>query len=203
VRGVSRVLIDTAAGVAAAVVHLHELGHRRIAYISGPVASWSNRERQIAVQRTAKRLRVEIVAFPARRPTFEAGREAATRILATRATAAVAFDDLVAQGLIAGLDACGVDVPVAFSVIGCDDVLGMTTHPPLTTVAARTAEAGRVAIDLVTEAVRLHAARDVRYVLDAHLVVRETTAPPTQHLTPARSRPAFRAKKRASAVTPG
>jgi LacI family transcriptional regulator len=200
VRGVPRVLIDTAAGVAAAVVHLYELGHRRIAYISGPVASWSNRERRSAVQRTVKTLGVEIVAFPARRPTYETGREAAPRILATRATAAVTFDDLVAQGLIAGLGACGVDVPAAFSVIGCDDVLGMTTHPPLTTVSARTAEAGRVAIDLVTEAVRVHAAHDVRYVLDAHLVLRATTAPPSQGCTLARSRTGIRRKKRATGV---
>ena len=38
-----RVLIDGARGVEAAVDHLAVLGHRRIAYISGPAGSWSNR----------------------------------------------------------------------------------------------------------------------------------------------------------------
>ena len=90
----------------------------------------------------------------------------------------VAFDDLVAQGVLAGLSEQGVGVP-ALSVVGCDDVLAARTYPPLTTVSARSAEAGAAAVDLLagmlTPGTPL---ADTRLLLDTSLVVRVTTGPP-------------------------
>ena len=50
-----RVLIDGSRGVEAAVDHLADLGHRRIAYISGPAGSWSNQRRRRAVREATRR----------------------------------------------------------------------------------------------------------------------------------------------------
>ena len=43
ISGISRVLIDTSTGVEAAVVHLAEIKHKKIAYVGGPSISWSAR----------------------------------------------------------------------------------------------------------------------------------------------------------------
>ena len=177
VDGITRVLIDTNPGVAAAMAHLAELGHRRIAYVSGPSASWSNAQRRKAIRREAAARGLETVALPARHPTYEAGRLAAAQLVASGASAAIAFDDLVAQGLIAGLSDIGLAVPASFSVVGCDDVLGETTHPKLTTISARCADAGEVAVDLLLNRLAASAPGEVRYKLDSSLVVRGTTGP--------------------------
>ena len=177
VAGIPRVLIDSATGITAALAHLIDHGHRRIVYVSGPSASWSNQQRRLALRREAAKRGVEIVAVPARPPTYETGYAATAQILASKATAALAFDDLVAQGLLAGLAERGIDVPGRFSVVGCDDVLGTTTYPPLTTVSARCKEAGQVAADLLMDLLKVKAMRDVRYVLESHLVIRGTTGP--------------------------
>lgn len=175
VSGIPRVLIDSGSGVSEAVAHLAESGHRKIAYVSGPAASWSNKQRKAAVRSAALKLglRVEMVAAGA--PTYHAGRNAVAQILATSATAAIAFDDLIAQGVLSGLADRGVSVPAQFSVVGCDDVLGAATYPPLTTVSNRSTEAGKAALSLLMEMLQSRAIRDVRYVLETHLVIRGTT----------------------------
>jgi LacI family transcriptional regulator len=178
VSGIPRVLIDSGRGVAEAVAHLAALGHKKICYVSGPATSWSNRQRRAAVKRAAARRHVEVCILPAAMPTHEAGRAVVPSLLASGASAVIAFDDLLAQGILAGLAAEKVSTPREFSVVGCDDVLGATTHPPLTTVSNRSHEAGRVALSLLIEALRTHAISDARHTLETHLVIRETTAPP-------------------------
>ena len=123
------------------------------------------------------RLAVSVSAAPTQKPTFESGFKVAKAALATGATAAVAFDDLVAQGLLAGLAALGVSAPERFSVVGCDDVIGATTSPAMTTVSNRSAEAGEAAMSVLIDMLRTRAVSDVRYVLDTHLVVRASTGP--------------------------
>ncbi len=177
VAGIPRVLIDSRSGVEMAMEHLAELGHRTVAYVSGPASSWSNRQRRAAVRRAAKRLGVEAVVVPAPVPSYEAGRAVAGALLASGASAAIAFDDVTAHGLLAGLAAQGVAVPEAFSVVGCDDVLGALTQPALTTVSNRSNEAGKAAVSMLFDRLQSRAASDDRHVLETHLVVRATTGP--------------------------
>lgn len=177
IEGITRVLIDTAPGVAAAIAHLAELGHRHIAYVSGPTTSWSNQQRRNAVRREAEKRGLKVIAVPARPPSYDTGRLAATQIVASGVTAAIAFDDLVAQGLLAGLAALDVEVPKSFSVVGCDDVLGETTYPPLTTVSARCADAGDVAVGLLLSQMNGGVSGEIRHKLNSHLVIRASTGP--------------------------
>jgi LacI family transcriptional regulator len=177
VAGIPRVLIDSGPGIAEAVAHLAELGHRRIAYVSGPGISWSNKQRRIAVRKATTRLGLEMMTVRALVPNFEAGQRTVPDIIATGATGVVAFDDLTAQGILAGLNERGIRVPDDISVVGCDDVLGAATYPPLTTVSNRSSEAGKVAVALLLDILNTRATQDVRYILDTHLVIRRTTAP--------------------------
>jgi LacI family transcriptional regulator len=176
VSGIPRVLIDSASGVEEAVAHLAGLGHRAIAYISGPASSWSNRQRRNAVRKAAEKLHLkQFTVHSSPVASYDAGRAVAPQVLRTGATAAIAFDDVTAHGLLAGLADSGISVPGNFSVIGCDDVLGAVTQPALTTVSNWSVEAGRAAMSLLFDMLQSSARRDVRYVLETHLVVRDTT----------------------------
>lgn len=176
IEGIPRVLIDSSSGVREAVEHLAALGHGKIVYVSGPAASWSNKQRRTALRQAATRLGITVETVAAILPTYSAGRNAVSAILASGATAAIAFDDLTAQGVLAGLSERKVSVPSSFSLIGCDDVLGAVTYPALTSVSNRSTEAGRVAVSLLLEMLQSRGIRDVRYVLETHLVIRESTA---------------------------
>jgi len=175
VEGIPRILIDSGSGVSEAVAHLAELGHRSLVYVSGPSSSWSNAQRRSAVRRSANALGLTVQTIAATVPSFQAGRDAVPALLKSGATAVVAFDDLMAQGILAGLSEAGIRVPEQFSVVGCDDVLGATTYPPLTTVSNRSVQAGKAAFSLLMDMLGNGAIRDVRYMLETHVVVRQTT----------------------------
>jgi LacI family transcriptional regulator len=179
VKGIPRVLMDSGTGVGEAVDHLASLGHKRVAYISGPNSSWSNTQRRAAVRRRARIHALQVLIVPAQIASFETGYAAASAMLDYGATAAVAFDDLMAHGALAGLAARGVSVPRDFSVVGCDDVLGAMTFPPLSSVTNACAEAGRVAVSLLMDMLKTRVVRDARYVLSTSLVIRNTTGAAT------------------------
>lgn len=177
VEGIPRVLIDTAGGIAAAVRHLASLGHRRIVYVTGPAASWSNEQRKQAVRRAGAETGVEIVSLPAVRPSFESGMRAVPAILQSGATAVIAFDDLTSQGVLAGMHERSVRIPDMISLIGCDDVVGAMTFPPLSTISSRSREAGETAVAILLDMLGNRGVADVRYVLDTTLVLRGTAGP--------------------------
>jgi LacI family transcriptional regulator len=176
--GLDRVLIDTTSGVAAAVRHLQELGHQRVAYVGGPPTSWSNQQRRMTVLRAAEDLGMVAVEVAAERPSFEGGVAAARIVLSARASGAIAFDDLVAQGLLAGLAGLGIEVPAAFSVIGCDDEIGARTYPPLTTISSRSNDAGRAAVEMLLAQISSGTSVGTVQRLGTELIVRATTAEP-------------------------
>lgn len=175
--GLPRVLVDPTRGMTEAADHLAALGHRRIAYVNGPRTSWAHQQRRRTLRRATAARGLELVTVDAQRPTYDAGVACVPDLLAGGSTAAVAFDDVLAQGILAGLAAAGCDVPGDLSVVGCDDVVAATTAPPLTTVSAATGQAGRAAVDLLLGVLGNDDLRDARYVVHTRLVVRESTGP--------------------------
>ncbi len=181
VPGQPAVILDAAGGMRQALDHLAALGHRRVAYLGGPRVSWSAGERRRGL-RHAERLGTEIVELGPFPPTFEDGRAAADQALAQRVTAIVAYNDLMALGVLSRLADRGVAVPAEMSVIGFDDIaLAAKVTPALTTVALQTERAGREAVDLLLA--RMTGARaDQRRDLTATLVVRASTGPPAHRV---------------------
>ncbi|MFC7026141.1 DUF6807 family protein [Promicromonospora thailandica] len=163
------------------VEHLVALGHRRIVYLGGPVRSASDELRRAGLARArAQHPDLEILDLPAG-PDIQAGHAAAPAVLATRATAAVAFNDLVAFGLLAGLNEAGVAVPADISVAGFDDIeLSRYATPALTTVAVPQAELGRHAWRELHAVIDddAHPARSARFT--PSLEVRGSTGPVPQ-----------------------
>lgn len=178
VPGLPAVVMDVAQGARLAMEHLFGLGHTQIALLGGPRGSWTNREIRRAATMAARAGGVELAVYGPNPPTEEGGAVQASAIASSGATAVLAYNDLMAVGLIDGLDKMGVSVPAQVSVVGIDDTaLSRRTRPMLTTVATPTAAAGRAAVDML-----LAHGDDRRttalITLATELVVRDSSGPP-------------------------
>jgi LacI family transcriptional regulator len=150
VAGVPAVTVANADGMRQAVAHLAALGHRTIAFVAGPATSWSNAERAAGLREAARQSGVELLQTGHFAPRFEGGVAAADLVAASGATAVIAYNDIVALGLLSRLAARGIRVPEEISVIGCDDIpMSAMTHPALTTISLPKEQAGRAGVDLL------------------------------------------------------
>jgi LacI family transcriptional regulator, galactose operon repressor len=174
VEGLASLATDSADGSRQIVEHLVALGHRVVAYLAGPGGAWSDTERWRALSEHAESAGIRIVRCGPFAPTLDGGPAAADVGLATGATALVAFNDLLAIGVLRRLAERGVAVPAQVSVVGYDDIFGADfCSPPLTTVAGPVDDAGRMLVDV------LRAAGDPppEITLPTHLRIRESTGP--------------------------
>ncbi|MFL6120117.1 DUF6807 family protein [Actinophytocola sp.] len=144
VAGAPTLAVDYAAGMGALVDHLVGLGHRDLAYLAGPPTAASNRARLAGLAAASRRhpfLRVRTVPTGT---TIEDGYRVADEILESRATGALAFNDLVAFGLLARLNETGVAVPGDISVTGFDGIeLSRYATPSVTTASVPQFALGR------------------------------------------------------------
>lgn len=180
VPGRPSVVLDSADGMRQAVTHLVELGHRRCVFVSGPRHSWSNQQRRRGLRAVARAHGIEVEVIGPVAPQFGSGVRAAEPVLATDATAVLAYNDLVAVGILSRLTELGVRVPAEISLVGFDDIpLAAMVSPPLTTVSMPTMRAGAVAVELLLDRLR-HLEHDepASRTLPATLVPRSTSAPP-------------------------
>ncbi|MDN3494814.1 LacI family DNA-binding transcriptional regulator [Planococcus sp. APC 4015] len=125
------------------VEHLISLGHRHLAYLAGVPGSASNAAR-LAALADARDAHpgLEIVELPSG-VDFDSGAASVDAVLATGATGILAFNDLVAMGLLSSLADRGVRVPRQLSVAGFDDIpFARYTTPPLTSAAVPATELG-------------------------------------------------------------
>ncbi|TCC27043.1 LacI family DNA-binding transcriptional regulator [Kribbella speibonae] len=178
--GIPRVLIDSSGGMTEAVLLLKKLGHQRLVYLAGPRDSWSDQQRRETLTQTSAKAGLTVEIVEVGRPTYAAGRDSVSAVVRSGATAAIAFDDVVSQGVLAGLEVRGISVPTDFSLVGCDDTLAALTTPALTSVSAGAATAGTAAAKLLVnllEATEPHTEPSTECVTIAtHLVTRATTA---------------------------
>lgn len=131
-------------GIAEAVNHLADLGHKHIAFLSGPRASWMNTERWNLLMKNAVKAGMTIVEIGPNDPTLEAGRLAVDRIKAAGVTAVVTYNDVMGIGLLREAIAQGVKIPEDLSIIGFDNIFGSDfTSPPLTTVQMDLQQSGK------------------------------------------------------------
>jgi DNA-binding LacI/PurR family transcriptional regulator len=176
VAGFASVVTDSRDGSRQIVEHLVALGHRSIAYLSGPSGLWTDNERWHGLAENAARLGVEIVRLGPFMPTLDQGTAAADVGLGSGATALVGFNDLLAIGMLQRLRRRSVDVPGAISVVGYDNIFGTDfCQPSLTTVHTDVEHAGRTLVDLVLG--RILRRPDSPIVIPSQLVVRESTGP--------------------------
>jgi LacI family transcriptional regulator len=172
-----------AAGAEQAVQHLLELGHRRIAAITGP-PGWAATEERRRGYRDA--LETAGVPFdPALELEadfdFEPGTQAASALLELERppSAIFAFSDMIAIGAMRAARARGISIPDDVSIVGFDDSAYATiVNPALTTVRQPLAEMGGTGVDLLVRLMRSESVDTPHLEPFTRLVVRETTAVP-------------------------
>jgi len=170
--------IDYRSGIQDLLQHLHDLGHRRMTYLEGPASSVSNRLRLEGIadfeERTAD---VSITRVPGG-ATSEEGLAAAAGVRESGVTAALAFNDLLAIGLLNGLIELGVRVPEDVSVTGFDDIpFARYTTPQLTTLSVPHSDLGTQAWERMRALVGRETP-DTNVVFHPRLEVRRSTAAP-------------------------
>jgi LacI family transcriptional regulator len=169
-------------GMNRALEHLHQLGHKRIAYANARATyflHYSVEERYETLLAGARRHGMQIVDGHDV-PFSSAGYFLRHSVKEKRATAVITYDHHIAVMLVGAAAELGLRIPQDFSVICFNDVFPVALlPPPLTAVAVSGREMGQIGADLLLNTVLAPDAprrqREIR--VPEALVVRASTAP--------------------------
>jgi LacI family transcriptional regulator len=175
------VTADSYGGARSAMQHLAELGHRRIAFITGNEELGSARARHRAYDDAVAIHRLDRDAALVQKGDFSnrGGGDAMQRLLRLkqRPTAVFAANDQSAFGAISALQSQGLHIPQDMSVVGFDDVPAASQlHPSLTTVRQPIAEMGRAAVNSLLGLVAGLEVATPQITLPTELMIRQSTA---------------------------
>jgi LacI family transcriptional regulator len=180
--GVSLLKVDYHHGIRQGVQHLAALGHRRLAFISGPPGLHSADSRVTAFSKSLEECGIQLQQdwLVLGDHTMEGGISAMDKILAgpRQPTAIMCSNDMTALGVLHKAYRAGLRVPDDLSVIGFDDIqMARVMIPPLTSIQMSRVDLARAAVT----ALRAHlegTAHQREYKIDTQLVVRESTGFP-------------------------
>lgn len=185
---IDTVLPDNWAAGWLATRRLLEAGHREIMHVTLPF--------RLSMQRRLEGFRQALeeagIPFDAERHILDLGKmdlpETQAQLAIRQAhdsgrlrdvTAFFCSMDVVALGVMQGLQSKGFTVPDDFSIVGLDDVaVASRSRPPLTTMRIDRAELGRKGIQLLTNRIANPNDSVARINLGVKLVERATIAPP-------------------------
>ncbi|MFF2324728.1 MULTISPECIES: LacI family DNA-binding transcriptional regulator [unclassified Streptomyces] len=175
----SFVEVDQKLGARLAVRHLLDLGHRRVAHLTGALHTFDARER-------VEGWRAEIASAGAEGIVLEGDFTAESGFRLTRElcasgdglpSAVFAGNDHMAMGVLAACAEQGVRVPEDVSLVGFDDMAGAGyLVPALTTVRQDFGRLGRSSVESLLRMLR--GERAVREKISPELIVRRSTAAP-------------------------
>lgn len=173
-------------GGLSATRHLLDLGHRRIAVITGPKWALSSRARLDGYRAALDAAEVPIDPVLIREGSFEIadGQTHTNELLRLPdpPTAIFAFNDGMAIGIYHAASLAGLQVPRDLSVVGFDDYqpLDQWLVPPLTTVHQPLAEMGATAARMLLDLAEGTVPQPKRLELATEMVVRASTASPSR-----------------------
>ena len=168
---------DSYEGIAMAVNHLVNLGHKNIAFLNGSLYSLVSDQRQEAFESAmaAASLPVQKDLTAYGYYVSDSAKYHVPGFLAAGATAVVCGNDLIAKGVIDECTKRGFRVPEDVSVVGFDDIsIAATFDPPLTTIRQERNELGRCAYDILNSLI--HHIPISKTLLRPKLIERESTA---------------------------
>jgi LacI family repressor for deo operon, udp, cdd, tsx, nupC, and nupG len=169
--------VDDAPGIRAAVRHLVELGHTRIAHVSGPQHLVHGRSRREAWSEALREAGLPEGTCVEADFSAESGAHAMATLLdvAERPTAVVFANDLMAMAGLSLALSRGVAVPGDLSITGFDDVeISAHLQPSLTTVHTDVVAWGRAAATRLLQLIDNEGTTPAG-LPDARLVVRSST----------------------------
>lgn len=182
---ISTLKVDYQHGIRQGVQHLAALGHRNIAFISGPERLHSAQSRKVAFLESLRECGIK----PNPRwliegdHTLEGGMRAMEKLLESKElpTAVMCSNDMTAIGVLHKVYRAGLRVPEDISIIGFDDIhIAQVTLPPLTTIQMSCYELARAAVGALRAHVEDAEVETPKrcYSIETRLVVRESTSFP-------------------------
>jgi LacI family transcriptional regulator len=171
--------MDNRTGARIGTEYLLSLGHRRIAFFGGHMGASSCRQRRqgyldaLAGAGITPEPQWLVETAPTR---LEAAMQAGALFVRDPApTAAFAYNDAVALGLMMGLASRGRRAGHDFAVVGFDDIPeAAVSAPPLTTIATEPRARGRQAAEMILARAKQRAAPPVVTIAPVRLVVRQS-----------------------------
>jgi LacI family transcriptional regulator len=181
--GISLLRVDYHHGIRQGVQHLAALGHRDIAFVTGPLSLHSAHSRLAAFQRAMQECGIVVDTrwIVEGDHTMEGGIAAAEKLLtgARLPTAVMCSNDMTAIGVLHKAYRAGLRVPDDLSIIGFDNIhITQMTIPPLTTIQMSCFDLAREAVMALRAHVEQTPAPKRDYPIETQLVVRETTGFP-------------------------
>jgi len=201
-RNVRVLKVNYGEGIREAVQHLAALGHRQIAFISGPMHMRTAATRRDAFRKAMAELGLTVPAasMVEGKHTMESGKAAMEQLMKTPAlpTAVVCSNDMTAIGVLHALDETTHQVPRDISVVGFDDIhLAQFMLPPLTTVQMSCRDLAAAAVEALRAGIEPDHSRAAQreWPISTRLVVRRSTDFPRGTL-PAQSKAAAKSAAR-------
>ena len=177
---VSNITVNYATGIAQAIDHIVQLGHRRAAVIAGPEGNRTAAMIAHALVSGLERNGMKPDPVTCSRYRIDAGALAVKDILNAPELPTVIFcgSDLIAMGAMSALEEAGVRVPEDISVVGIDNISFATlARPSLTTINVPREKLGETAFLALEKMLKLKRHSGAEYSLETELVVRKSTAP--------------------------
>jgi len=182
----STILLDYSTGIHAAVRHLAELGHKRIAFLAGPHSLHSaiTRENDFRAAMQAAGLAIQKKWVVECDHTLKGGVAGLgkLRALANPPTAVICSNDMTAIGVLRAAYMEGLHVPKDLSVVGLDDVsFAEFTLPPLTTIRLSRTDLAHAAFEALRQQTEDpdNPKLQREFLVSTSLVVRGSTAAPS------------------------
>lgn len=179
---IGSISIDDELGMTLLTRHLIEGGRRRIGFINGPGTARQHIRRRNGILGVLEDAGLDpaeyLVEIVASAPDSDGGYSATLELLAQGhpLDALMCVNDYTAVGAIAALESAGLSVPDDIAVTGFDDVeLASVMAVPLTTIRQPLAKLGRLAADVLMNAIEDREFCLPRVVLPPELVVRRST----------------------------
>ncbi len=173
---------DNVNGAHDAVSHLIELGHRRIAFVSGNAYTGQSDQREKGYAAALSDAGIKFDQELVYRGNFseQSGMEAGLHLLALAEppTAIFAASDAMAQGVMSAIREKGLRIPDDISVIGFDDIpAAAMTRPPLTTLRHPFDAMAHATVQELVRRIRGEPGRRHRIEFPSEFIVRESTGP--------------------------
>lgn len=176
----SSVVADHATGMRQATQHLLDMGHRRIALLTGSRKLRPARERLRAFRDTFKKQGFDppedYIRMGSFSPAF--GEQVTNELMdgEQRPTAIIAGGNRILAGVLRALQRHRLEVGKDISLISCDDTpLSELYSPPITVVARDNRSQGRIAAELMLDRLQGSDPGPRKVVIPTELVVRDST----------------------------
>jgi DNA-binding LacI/PurR family transcriptional regulator len=176
-RKIDSIDVDNHYGISEMVKYLYEIGHRQIAYISGPNHLSATRDRLEGYYHTMAELDLDVLVISSDWTNI-GGYHAMKELLLNKSkmTAVVASNDETAVGALRAIRESGHQVPEDISLTGYDDIaIASWEKPSLTTVRQPFEVVGVKAAERLFEKMENESGSKTRQLLKPRLIIRESS----------------------------